>query len=92
MRLYSPEFLQFVLTLAAAVTISSYGLWAFSIIEVHPYAQLSLVPVTLALFRYVWLSESGKGEVPEDLIFKDWIIVSSMLITGVLLTLSVYAK
>ena len=92
MKLYSPEFLQFVLTLAAGVTVTSYGLWAFSIVEVHPYAQLSLVPVTLALFRYVWLSESGKGEVPEDLIFKDRIVITSMLITGVLLTLSVYAK
>jgi decaprenyl-phosphate phosphoribosyltransferase len=91
MKKYSPEFLQFVLTLAAGVTITSYGLWAFSLTESHPYAQFSVVTVTLQLFRYVWIAESGRGEVPEELFFKDYISLISMVITGILLTLSIYA-
>jgi len=89
---YSNSFLTFVLTVAAGVSLTSYSLWAFSLVEVHPYAQLSLIFICIQLFRYVWLSESGKGEVPEDLIFKDPISVISMLITATLLILSVYAK
>jgi len=89
---YSNSFLTFVLTVAAGVSLTSYSLWAFSLVEVHPYAQLSLIFICIQLFRYVWLSESGKGEVPEDLIFKDPVSVISMLITATLLILSVYAK
>ena len=89
---YSNSFLTFVLTVAAGVSLTSYSLWAFSLVEVHPYAQLSLIFICIQLFRYVWLSESGKGEVPEDLLFKDPVSVISMLITATLLILSVYAK
>ena len=89
---YSNTFLTFVLTVAAGVSLTSYSLWAFSLVEAHPYAQLSLIFICIQLFRYVWLSESGKGEVPEDLIFKDPVSVISMLITATLLILSVYAK
>jgi decaprenyl-phosphate phosphoribosyltransferase len=92
LKKYSPEFLQFVLTLSAGVTITSYGLWAFSIAEVHPYAQLSIAPVALQLFRYVWLAESGLGEVPEVLFFKDRISMICMMLTGLLLALSVYGS
>ena len=89
---YSETFLTFVLTVAAGVSLTSYSLWAFSLVEVHPYAQLSLIFICIQLFRYIWLSESGRGEVPEDLIFKDPVSVISMLITATLLILSVYAK
>jgi decaprenyl-phosphate phosphoribosyltransferase len=92
MKQYTPAFLRFVLTVAAAITMTSYGLWAFSLNEVHPYAEISLIPIAIQLFRYVWLAEQGLGEVPEDLIFKDAISIFCMLSTVVLLTLSVYAK
>ena len=89
---YTPQFLNFLLSVAAAVTLTSYSLWAFSLVEAHPYAQISLIFICIQLFRYVWLAESGRGEVPEDLIFKDPISVASMLTTAALLLLSVYAK
>ncbi len=92
LRHYTPQFLNFLLSVAAAVTLTSYSLWAFSLVEAHPYAQISLIFICIQLFRYVWLAESGRGEVPEDLIFKDPISVACMFTTATLLILSVYAK
>jgi decaprenyl-phosphate phosphoribosyltransferase len=92
MKRYSPAFLRFVLTVAAGVTMTSYGLWAFSISTLHPYAAISIIPISIQLFRYVWLAESGLGEVPEDVIFKDRVIVISMTLTTVLVGLSIYVK
>ena len=90
MKQYTSAYLHFVLTVAAAITMTSYGLWAFSLSESYPFAEISLIPVAIQLFRYVWLSESGMGEVPEDLIFKDPISKISMFTTACLLALSVY--
>ena len=92
MKKYSPAFLNFVLSVAASVTMTSYGLWAFSLSEPYPFAEISLLPMSIQLFRYVWRSESGAGEVPEDLIFRDRISVICMFAIVVLLALSVYVK
>jgi decaprenyl-phosphate phosphoribosyltransferase len=92
MKRYTPAFLRFVLTVAAGVTMTSYGLWAFSISNLHPYAAISIIPISIQLFRYVWLAESGLGEVPEDLIFKDKVIVLSAVLTAILIGLSIYVK
>ena len=89
---YSPAFLNFVLSVAASVTMTSYGLWAFSLSEPYPFAEISLLPLSVQLFRYVWLAETGAGEVPEDLIFKDSISVICMFAMAVLILLSVYVK
>ena len=89
-REYPLPFLRFLLAVSASVTLTGYSLWAFSLPESKPYAQISLLPVCLALFRYVWLVEKGEGESPEDLILHDVTLVASAIATGLLLFFSVY--
>lgn len=89
-RDYPLPFLRFVLTVSAAVTLTGYSLWAFSLPEARHFGQMSLLPLCLGLFRYVWLVEKGFGEVPEDLLLHDVVMLLSGFATAVLLLLSMY--
>lgn len=89
-REYPLPFLRFVLAVSASVTLTGYSLWAFSLPESKPYAQISLLPVCMGLFRYVWLVEKGEGEIPEDLLLHDVTLVASGIVAGLLLFFSVY--
>lgn len=89
-REYPLPFLRFVLAVSASVTLTGYSLWAFSLPESKPYAQISLLPVCMGLFRYVWLVEKGEGEIPEDLLLHDVTLVASAIVAGLLLFFSVY--
>lgn len=89
-REYPLSFLRFVLSVSAGVTLTGYSLWAFSLPESRYFAQMSLLPLCLGLFRYVWLVEKGHGEVPEDLLLHDLVLLLSGFATAVLLLLSMY--
>ena len=89
-REYPLPFLRFVLAVSAAVTLTGYSLWAFSLSESRHFGQMSLIPLCLGLFRYVWLVEKGFGEVPEELLLHDLVLLLSGLATTVLLLLSMY--
>ena len=89
-RDYPLPFLRFVLGVSAAVTLTGFSLWAFSLPESRHFGQMSLLPLCLGLFRYVWLVEKGFGEVPEDLLLHDRVLLLSGLATSVLLLLSMY--
>ena len=75
--LYTPSFLQSVRTLAAAVTITGYCLWAFERAgQVHPghdplWFQLTIVPFSLMILHIMRLLDSGEGAAPEDLAIRD---------------------
>ena len=89
---YSKEFLQLVLTVSSGITLTAYSLWAFSLNNVHPFAEISVITVTFALLRYIWVVEQSDGEVPEDVIFGDWYFLASLAGTALLLVLTVYAN
>ena len=89
---YSPEFLNLVLAIAVSSSLIAYCLWSFSLIEEHPYAQFSLIPISVGLFRYLWLVSKGEGEAPEELLFRDIVLVLCGIFTGILLYLSVYGS
>ena len=89
-RDYPLPFLRFVLAVCAAVTLTGYSLWAFSLPQSRHFGQMSLLPLCLGLFRYVWLVEKGFGEVPEDLLLHDIVLLLSGFATAVLLLLSMY--
>jgi decaprenyl-phosphate phosphoribosyltransferase len=89
-REYPLPFLRFVLAVSAAVTLTGYSLWAFSLPVSRHFGQISLLPLCLGLFRYVWLVEKGSGEVPEELLLHDVVLLLSGLATTVLLLLSMY--
>ncbi len=73
LRSYSANFLRFVLTLSATVTITAYCLWALQ--KSHhgrlSWYELTVVPVLLWLLRYALLLDQGHGEAPEELVGKD---------------------
>ena len=74
---YSPTFLRTVLAISAGGAIIGYCLWAFSLqtaLTHHRdpiWYQLSIVPMFIALLRYTFLVEKGKGAKPEELVFSD---------------------
>lgn len=70
---YSREYLRFVWTMAAAVTIAAYCLWAFeqSGGSFVPWYELSIIPFVLFVLRYALLLGNGRGSAPEELILGD---------------------
>lgn len=96
---YSPTFLRTVLGIAATGAIIGYSLWAFDLqtaVTHHAadpiWYQLSIVPMILALLRYTFLVEDGKGGRPEDLVFSDHSLLVLGAVWAVLFTLGVYAS
>jgi len=88
LTLYSPDYLRFVWTMAAGVTLTAYCLWAFeqvpARVETFPFYELSIVPFGLFVLRYALMVESGRASAPEDVILGDrtlqllglaWVIV-----------------
>ncbi|MFV0317670.1 MAG: decaprenyl-phosphate phosphoribosyltransferase [Microthrixaceae bacterium] len=96
---YSPEYLGFVRTVAAAGTVISYCLWAVEAgssaqvtTAVHtPWAQLSIIPFLIAILRYALLVDQGKGAAPEDVILHDRQMQLMGLLLVVCIAIGVYA-
>ena len=95
--LYSPTFLRTVLAISAGGAIVGYCLWAFSLqtaLAHHAdpiWYQLSIVPMLLALLRYTFLVEDGRGARPEDLVLSDRSLVVLGACWAALFGLGVYA-
>lgn len=81
---YSAGYLRVLLSIAATVALVGYILWAFEIGD-HPtasipFAQLSIIPFTLAIMRYARDADAADVEAPETAIFAD----KALLVLGVL--------
>jgi decaprenyl-phosphate phosphoribosyltransferase len=71
---YSRDYLRYVYTMASAVTLGGYCLWAFEQSELEsgiPWFELSIGPVVLGILRYALLLEEGAGGAPEDIVIHD---------------------
>lgn len=71
---YSREYLRFVWTMASAVTITAYCLWAFEQARAGlgvPWYELSIIPFVVFVLRYALLLGNGGGSAPEDLVLGD---------------------
>ena len=95
---YSPTFLRTVLAISAGGAILGYSLWAFSLqtaLKHHAdpiWYQLSIVPIVLAMLRYTFYVESGRGARPEDLVLSDRSLLLLGALWAVLFGLGVYAS
>jgi decaprenyl-phosphate phosphoribosyltransferase len=65
---YTADFLRLVLSVACAVALGAYALWAFAA-GASVWRELTIIPFTLALLRYGLLVTSGRGGAPEKVIF-----------------------
>jgi decaprenyl-phosphate phosphoribosyltransferase len=75
---YSPAYLRHVLTMASAVAVTGYCLWAFDAAHeaVPVLSQLSVVPLVLFLLRYALLLDQGRGGAPEELVLADGVLAA----------------
>ncbi len=93
---YSSTFLRTVLAISAGGAIVGYCLWAFSLqtaLMHHRdpiWYQLSIVPMIIALLRYTYLVDGGKGAEPEELVFADHPLQVLGVVWAVLFAFGVY--
>lgn len=95
---YSTAFLRTVLAISAGGAIVGYCLWAFSLqtaLAHHHdpiWYQLSIIPMLIALLRYTFLVDAGKGARPEQLVLSDRSMPLLGLMWAVLFGIGVYAS
>ena len=72
---YSMDFLRSVLAISCGATVVAYCIWAFESKELGgstwPSYELSIVPMLIALLRYLLILEQGHGAAPEEIFAAD---------------------
>jgi len=73
---YSESYLRFVWSLAAAVTITAYSLWAFEIRTASHvnWQAISIAPFVMGLLRYAVDIDRGLAGEPEDAVLADRVL------------------
>ncbi|MCC5952729.1 MAG: decaprenyl-phosphate phosphoribosyltransferase [Acidimicrobiia bacterium] len=77
---YTHSFLVSIRSVAAGLALIAYCLWTFesqSLVEAEVAARISIAPFTVAILRYTWLIDHGRGEEPERLLFEDRILLAT---------------
>jgi len=93
LRDYSVSYLRQLLVVSCTATVVTYCMWAFenasNAEEVLPFHALSIVPMVLALLRYLMVLENGGGGAPEEVFLRDrsiqlygfaWVIVYALAV------------
>lgn len=72
---YTLGFLHTVLSVSITASLVTYCLWAFEVRELSgstwPFYELSIVPMAMALLRYLLVLEQGHGSAPEEVFAAD---------------------
>lgn len=94
LRDYSVPYLRQLLVVSCTATVVTYCMWAFenasNADEVLPFHALSIVPMVLALLRYLMVLENGGGGAPEEVFMRDRSIQMYGLAWVVVYALAVY--
>lgn len=91
---YTPTYLRFVWSMAAAGTAMAYSLWAFEIggDTTIPWHTISIAPFVIGLMRYAVDIDAGTAAEPEDIVFADrrlqvvgvlWVVLLGLGVLGV---------
>lgn len=93
LRDYSVPYLRQLLVVSCTATVVTYCMWAFenasNAEEVLPFHALSIVPMVLALLRYLMVLENGGGGAPEEVFLRDrsiqlyglaWVVVYALAV------------
>ncbi|MGH9130599.1 MAG: decaprenyl-phosphate phosphoribosyltransferase [Acidimicrobiales bacterium] len=95
LRAYSADYLRYVRTLASAVAIAAYCLWAFEKAGPAGHAaiwfELSIAPFVMAILRYALLVDHGLGGAPEDVVLGDRVLALLGVCWAATFALGVYA-
>lgn len=96
LRDYSVPYLRQLLVVSCTATVVTYCMWAFenasNAEEVLPFHALSIVPMVLALLRYLMVLENGGGGAPEEVFLRDRSIQLYGLAWVVVYALAVYVS
>jgi decaprenyl-phosphate phosphoribosyltransferase len=74
---YSASYLRFVWSIAAAVLVATYCLWAFEVSESSgadasvPWLAFSVAPFVVGVLRYALTIDRGAAGAPEDIVLSD---------------------
>jgi decaprenyl-phosphate phosphoribosyltransferase len=93
LEVYSVGYLRILLSVSLAGVLISYCVWAFETSAASgsswPLYELSIVPMLMALMRYLLVLESGDGAAPEEVFASDrllqflglcWVIVYGLAV------------
>jgi decaprenyl-phosphate phosphoribosyltransferase len=75
---YTPTYLRFVWTMAAAVAVTTYCLWVVEVGQpdsTAPWALISVIPFVLAFLRFGVDLDAGRTQAPEDAVLGDPILL-----------------
>ncbi len=77
LEFYSESYLRFVWSLAAAVTITAYSLWAFEITSDAGvnWQAISIAPFVMGLLRYAVDVDRGLAGEPEEAVLRDPVLL-----------------
>lgn len=89
---YSDSYLRFVWSLAAAVTITAYSLWAFEISADNDtiWQAISIAPFVMGLLRYAVDIDRGEAGEPEEAVLHDHVLQAIGLVWVITFVLGVY--
>ena len=93
LRGYSLEYLRFVWTLAATITVATYALWAFEMqaeMEVPALAQLSIVAFVLGILRFAVEIDRGSADAPEEVALRTPVLQALGAVWLILFVLGVW--
>jgi decaprenyl-phosphate phosphoribosyltransferase len=93
LEVYSISYLRMMLSVSLAGVLISYCVWAFETSAASgndwPLYELSIVPMLMALMRYLLVLEEGGGSAPEEVFSSDrllqllglcWVIVYGLAV------------
>ena len=91
---YTLGFLHTVLSVSITASLVTYCLWAFEVRELSgstwPFYELSIVPMGMALLRYLLVLEQGHGAAPEEVFAADRTLQLLGVVWAVAFGLGVY--
>jgi decaprenyl-phosphate phosphoribosyltransferase len=92
--IYTVGYLRDVLAISCGGALLSYCVWAFETSEPSsdfPWYELTIVPMLVALLRYLLVLERGEGGAPEDVFTSDRVLQLTGLIWILIYGVAVYA-
>ena len=89
-------FLNIVIAVAVGATLVTYCIWAFDTQQLadnrFPWFELSIIPMVMALLRYLLILEQGHGAAPEEIFAADRTLQLLGLLWVVVFGMGVYAS
>jgi decaprenyl-phosphate phosphoribosyltransferase len=94
LKSYTVSYLRQVLVVSCTATVVTYCMWAFENStnsgESFPFHSLSIIPMVLALLRYLMVLENGGGGAPEEVFMRDRSLQLYGLVWVIIYGLAVY--